>query len=36
MIEPILIAVVGVVFAIIIVGLLLPIYDVVTKFEKGG
>ncbi len=36
MIEPILIAVVGVIFAVIIVGLLLPIYDVVTKFEKGG
>ncbi len=36
MIEPILIAVVGVIFAVIIIGLLLPIYDVVTKFEKGG
>ena len=35
MIEPILIAVVGVIFAVIIIGLLLPIYDVVTKFEKG-
>ena len=35
MIEPLMIAVVGVIFAIIIVGLLLPIYDIVTKFEKG-
>ncbi len=35
MIEPLLIAVVGVIFAVIIVGLLLPIYDVVVKFDKG-
>lgn len=33
MIEPILIGAVGFVFAVIIVGLLLPIYDVVTKFK---
>ncbi|MBP6942152.1 MAG: type II secretion system F family protein [Syntrophorhabdaceae bacterium] len=35
MIEPLLIAVVGVIFAVIIIGLLLPIYDVVVKFDKG-
>jgi general secretion pathway protein F/type IV pilus assembly protein PilC len=35
MIEPVLIAFVGGIFAIIIIGLLLPVYDVVTKFEKG-
>jgi type II secretory pathway component PulF len=35
MIEPLLIAVVGIIFAVIIIGLLLPIYDVVVKFDKG-
>ena len=34
MIEPILIVLVGCIFAVIIIGLLLPIYDIVTKMEK--
>lgn len=34
MIEPILLVLVGCVFAIIILGLLLPIYDIVTKIGK--
>ncbi|OPY79686.1 MAG: Type II secretion system protein F [Syntrophorhabdus sp. PtaU1.Bin058] len=33
-IEPLMITVVGIIFAVIIIGLLLPIYDVVTKFDK--
>ena len=34
MIEPILIVFVGCIFAVIIIGLLLPIYDIVTKLER--
>ena len=34
MIEPILIVFVGCIFAVIIIGLLLPIYDIVTKLDK--
>ncbi|BCB97119.1 pilin secretion/fimbrial assembly system protein, PilC [Dissulfurispira thermophila] len=36
MIEPIVIAVIGVLFALIIVGLMLPIYDLITQFGKAG
>lgn len=35
MIEPIVIAVVGVLFAVIIVGLMFPIYDLITQFGKA-
>jgi len=34
MVEPILILFVGGIFAVIIIGLLLPIYDIVTKLER--
>lgn len=35
MIEPIVIAVIGVLFAVIIVGLMLPLYDLITQFGKA-
>lgn len=35
MIEPVVIIVIGVIFAIIIIGLLFPAYDLVVKFGKG-
>ena len=35
MIEPVVIIVIGVIFAIIIIGLLFPVYDLVVKFGKG-
>jgi type II secretory pathway component PulF len=35
MIEPIVIAVIGILFAIIIVGLMLPLYDLITQFGKA-
>lgn len=35
MIEPIVIAVIGVLFAVIIVGLMFPLYDLITQFGKA-
>jgi type II secretory pathway component PulF len=35
MIEPIVIAVVGILFAIIIVGLMFPLYDLITQFGRA-
>ncbi|MDI6728295.1 MAG: type II secretion system F family protein [Thermodesulfovibrionales bacterium] len=35
MIEPIVIAVIGILFAIIIVGLMFPLYDLITQFGKA-
>lgn len=35
MIEPVVIMAIGVIFAIIIIGLLLPVYDLVIKFSRG-
>ncbi len=34
MIEPLLIVTVGIIFAVILIGLLLPIYDIVAKFDS--
>lgn len=36
MIEPIVIAVIGVIFAVIIVGLMIPIYDLISQIGKAG